>query len=49
MVVKLLILVFWVAMPCGLVGRYQYCFGGTHSFTMQKTNIGNYNFPYAYI
>jgi hypothetical protein len=24
MVVKMLMLVFWVLTPCGLVGRYQY-------------------------
>jgi hypothetical protein len=31
-------LVFWVVMSCGLVGRYQR-FGGTESITTQKTNI----------
>jgi hypothetical protein len=29
MTVKTLILIFWVVIPCNLVGGYQ-CFGGIH-------------------
>jgi hypothetical protein len=32
MMVKMLVLVFWVKMTCGLVGRYQ-CFRGTEEHT----------------
>jgi hypothetical protein len=43
MAVKMSILVFWVVMPCGLVGRYQHS-GGTYclclqGITTQKTTL----------
>jgi hypothetical protein len=34
MVVKMLIMVFWVVMPCSLVGSY-HCFGGTSALKMK--------------
>jgi hypothetical protein len=34
--VKISMLVFWVVMPCGLVGRYQR-FGGKYCFILQVT------------
>jgi hypothetical protein len=36
MVVKMLMLVFWIVMLCGLVGRYQ-CFGGTFCFHLRAS------------
>jgi hypothetical protein len=57
--VKMSMLVFWVVMSCGLVGRYQrfrgtYCWylpTDPHSIVMQKTNIYNNfaSFLYGYI
>jgi hypothetical protein len=32
--VKALIMVFWVVMPCSLVGSY-HCFGGTSALNMK--------------
>jgi hypothetical protein len=35
--VKMLMLVFWVVTPYGLVDKYQ-CFGGTYVFLLQGLN-----------
>jgi hypothetical protein len=40
--VKISLLVFWVVMPCGLVGRYQ-CFGETYCHTTRMLLFGTHN------
>jgi hypothetical protein len=55
MVVKMLMLVFWVVTPCGLVGRYQcslkywYLPRSSQSITTQKTNADYLNLRWSLV
>jgi hypothetical protein len=43
LIVKMSMLVFWILMPCGLIGvpPKSYLPTSSHSITTQKTNIDN--------